>query len=86
MDALYLGSASVIGAVLFFLYRWGMGKYIEGSIEKTMKEDKSLQQQQLENQQKLAQVNKELEDLYKERTKVKEELTDEERADQWNKK
>lgn len=85
MNDLYLGGAGVIGIVLFFLYRWGFGKIVEGTIEHTEKEDKSLQQQQLENQQKLAKVNKELAGLYAERQKVKEELTDQEKADQWNK-
>lgn len=83
---------SILGTGVLFLsaYRWVFGLFVQSTIEKTQDQDKSLQQQQLENEQKLAQVNKDLQALYDERDKLKDQYaadqqkTDQEKADTWN--
>lgn len=86
MINLALGSAGAIGALLFFLYRWGLGKAVDAAIEHTASEDKSLQQQQTENEAKLAGVNKDLASLYDERKKLRDQyLDDAEKAKSWDK-
>ena len=85
MNNLSYGALTALVGVLFFLYR----KYIQASVTTTLiqteVEDKSLQQQQLENKQKLAKVNKDLTALYEERKKTRDEYLDaQQEADAWN--
>jgi peptidoglycan hydrolase CwlO-like protein len=91
MNSLYFGGAGVVAAIIFALYRWGMGKALEATMEHVESSDKSLQQQQTENEAKLAGVNKDLASLYDERKKLRDSYltdaakTDQEKADSWNK-
>lgn len=91
MNNLLLGGGALAG-ILFLLYRFGLNFLINSTIQQTAKEDKSLEQQQLENQAKLAQVNRDLDGLYDERKKLRDEYvadaqkTDQQKADEWNKK
>ena len=87
MNSLFLGGAGVLATLIFLLYRWGAGKALEAVMQQTQDQDKSLQQQQLENEAKLANVNKDLTKLYEERAKLQQEQakTDQERAESWSK-
>jgi len=91
MNQFYLGGAGVLAAIVYALYRWGRGQFVQATITHTQDADKSLQQQQTENEQKLAGVNKDLASLYDERKKLRDQYlsdaakTDQEKADTWNK-
>lgn len=86
MSSMYLVLAGVITSCGLLVYRWIVSKAVDATIAKTANEDKSLQQQQLENEQKLAGVNKDLASLYEERKKLRDQyLSDAEKAEQWNK-
>lgn len=86
MNNLLIGGSLAAG-LIFLLYRFGLGYLVNQTIQNTDKQDKSLQQQQLENQAKLAQVKKQLDELYKEKDHLHENdnKTDQEKADSWNK-
>jgi len=82
------GVVGVVALLFYILWQFISKAMVEATVQKTEDEDKSLQQQQLENQQKLAQVNKDLAALYAEREKLRNQYmneTDQERADSWNK-
>lgn len=86
----FLLAAGALVSLVFLVFRFGMSLFVNKTIEQTSKEDKSLAQQQLENQQKLSKVNKDLESLYEEREKMRQEYldkakSDQEKADEWNK-
>jgi hypothetical protein len=84
-NSLLMGGGGILAVIIYALYRWGARQAVEAIMEKTQDEDKSLQQQQLENQQKLAQVNKDLAALYAERKTARDQyLTDQEKASSWN--
>lgn len=71
-------------ALLVIFFKNKADKSEENAIEtKTKTEDLSLQQQQLQNQQKLSQINKDIEKLKNEHAELKDQ-TDEERAKSWN--
>jgi hypothetical protein len=85
MNQLYLGGAGILAALVYALYRWATSMAAQASIQHTQDEDKSLQQQQTENEAKLAAVNKELAELYDEHQKLNvNEKTDEQKASTWN--
>lgn len=87
MNSWMFGGGAGLVAVLYFIYRYIMSNLVTATIQKTADEDKSLQQQQLENQQKLAQVNKDLDALYAEREKMRQQYLDnQQKVDIWNQK
>lgn len=83
MNEFSLGIFGVIGAVLFFLYRQIMRHGVEDTLKKTADEDKSLYQRQFEAKQKMAQIDRELDDLYKQREKLKNQSPEDE-AKTWD--
>jgi len=85
MNNFYLGGVGILVAIVYALYRWGSNEAVELIEKSTVDQDKSLQQQQTENEQKLAQVNKDLASLYEARKDARDEyLTDAEKAASWN--
>lgn len=82
------GGVGLIATLLYLAWHFASEVMVQATVQKTEDEDKTLQQQQIDNQQKLAQVNKDLEALYAEREKLRNQYanqTDQERADSWNK-
>jgi len=85
MNNLYLSGAGVLVAIVYAIYRYAMAMGVQATIQHTQDQDKSLQQQQTENEQKLAQVNKDLASLYEARKDARDQyLTDAEKAASWN--
>jgi len=85
MNKVYLGLGGAFVAALFYLYKMFVSASTQAVVVHTQDEDKSLQQQQLENQQKLAKVNKDLAALYEKRGEIVVPQVDPQKeADEWN--
>lgn len=77
---------AVFGGVIVYLFQRANKAAIDATIAHTQEADKSLQQQQTENEAKLAKTNKDLAALYEERKKLRDVyLSDAEKANTWNK-
>lgn len=77
---------AILGGLLFYFKGKADKAGSEALLGEVKGEDKSLVKQQSENQAKLDQVNKDIQDLKDEKKKLRDlYLTDQQRADKWNK-
>lgn len=75
----------LIGLVLYFKKEADQAN-TESLISKTEGKDEVLAQEQGKNEQEIKKVDKDIRDLYDERAKLRDQyLSDQERADKWNK-
>lgn len=77
--------AVILGVIALYFKGQADKSGTEAVVAKTEGEDAPLAQQQADNQVKLSQINKDIQDLKDEKKRLRDQyLTDQQEADKWN--